>query len=89
MTERTGSAIHRLPDILVEQPVVDSAYIAQHLEITRRAATSVIERACSYGMLRPVGGRQRGGFYQADELIDVLEEISDMHGIRRLLAEGR
>lgn len=88
MTERTGSAIHRLPDILVEQPVVDSAYIAQHLEITRRAATSVIERACSYGMLRPVGGRQRGGFYQADELINVLEEISDMHGIRRLLAGG-
>ena len=89
MTERAGSAIHRLPDILVEQPVVDSAYLAQHLQITRRAATSIIEKACSYGMLRPVSGRQRGGFYQADELIDVLEEISDMHGIRRVLAGRR
>ena len=30
----------------------------------------------------------RGEFYQADELIDVLEEISDMAGIRRVLATG-
>ncbi len=86
MTERAGSAMHRLPDVLVEQPVVDSAYLAQHLGVTRRATTSIIEKACAYGMLRPVGGRLRGGFYQADELIEVLEEISDMHGIRRVLA---
>lgn len=86
MTERVGSAIRRLPDVLVEQPVVDSAYLAQRLGITRRASTTVIEKACAYGMLRPVGGRLRGGFFQADELIEVLEEISDMQGIRRVLA---
>lgn len=80
--------ILRLPDVLVEQPVVDSAFIAARLGVTRRAATSVIEKACGYGMLRPIGNRMRGEFYQADELIDVLEEISDMAGIRRVLATG-
>ncbi len=89
MTERAGSAILRLPDILVEQPVVNSAYVAQHLGITQRAATSLIERACSYDILRPIGNKLRGAFYQADDLIDVLEEISDMQGIRRVLASGR
>ena len=84
--ERAGSAIHRLADVLIEQPVVDSAYIAQSLGVTRRSATSIIERARSYGILRPVGGRMRGGCFQADKLLEVLEEISDMHGIRRVLA---
>ena len=84
--ERAGSAIHRLPDVLVEQPVVDSAYVAQSLCVSRRSATSIIEKACVYGILRPVGGRLRGGFYQADEFLEVLEEIADMHGIRRVLA---
>ena len=88
MSERAGSAILRLPDVLVEQPVVDSAFIAARLGVTRHAATSVIEKACGYGMLRPIGNRMRGEFYQADELIDVLEEISDMAGIRRVLATG-
>lgn len=89
MTERAGSAILRLPDVLVEQPVVNSAYVALRLGITQRAATSLIERACSYGILRPIGNRMRGAYYQADDLIDVLEEISDMQGIRRVLASGK
>ncbi len=89
MGERAGSAILRLPDMLVGQPVVDSAYLAERLGVTRRAATTVIDRACGYGILRPCGNRQRGDFYQADELIDVLEEISEMHSIRRVLASGK
>ena len=89
MRERRGSAILRLPDVLVEQPVVDARYLSTHLGITPRATTSLLERACSYGVLRPVGGARRGGFYQADDLLAVLEEIADVQGIRRVLAGGR
>lgn len=89
MTERRGSSILHLPDVLAEQPVVDSAYLAERMGITRRAATSLIERALGYGIIRPVGNRKRGEFYQASELIDVLEEVSDMHAVRRVLANGR
>ena len=86
IAERAGSAIWRLPPLLAEQPVVTVAYVAEHLAITPRAASTLDARASEYGMLRPLGSRRRGDFYQSDELIDVLEEISSMSGIRRMLA---
>lgn len=86
ISERAGSAIWRLPPLLAEQPVVTIAYVAERLTITPRAASTLVARACEYGMLRPLGSRRRGDFYQSDELIDVLEEISSMAGIRRMLA---
>ena len=39
-------------------------------------------------MLRPVGKSQRATFYQSDDVIEVLEDISDMHSLRRSLATG-
>ena len=84
ITEREGSSIWRLPQLLAEQPVVNSAYVAKGLSITTRAATSLIARACEYGILRSMGNRRRGEFYQADAFIDILEDISSDTGIRRL-----
>ncbi len=84
ITERAGSSIRRLPRLLAEQPVVNSGYIAKGLSITTRAATNLIARACEYGILRPMGNRRRGEFYQADAIIDILEEISSDAGIRRM-----
>lgn len=89
ITERSGSAIHRLPTLLAERPVVTVALVAERMGITPRAAANVVERACSYGMLRSLGGRRRGMYYQADELIDILEAVSSMQGIRRILAGRR
>lgn len=86
MTERKGSAIYRLPQLLAEQPVVDTALVADRLNITDRAARNLVERACEYGMLSSMGNRRRGVFYQADGLIEVLEEISSIQGIRRVMA---
>lgn len=86
ITERRGSSIHRLPGVLVEQPVVSIAYLAKRLGITPRASLSLVERACEYGILRPLGNRRRGEFFQSDEIVAVLEEISDIQGIRRIVA---
>lgn len=88
ITERAGAKIHELPALLWEQPVVDSAYIAQRLGMTRRAATDLINRACSYEILRPLGRAQRGDFYQAPDAVDLLDEISSIAGIRRLMASN-
>ena len=86
MTERSGSAIWRLPALLAEQPVVSVAYVAEHLGITQRAAQTLIARACEYGILRHLGSKRRGDLYQSDALIELLEEISSEPGIRRVLA---
>lgn len=76
VSERAGSSIYRLPAVLVEQPVVNTAYVAERLGITPRAAQALVNRACEYGMLRATGNRRRGTFYQADALIDVLEDMA-------------
>lgn len=85
-TERKGSSIYRLPAVLVEQPVVNIEYLATHLGITPRAALSLVERACEYDVLRALGNRHRGVFYQSDAIVDVLEEISSIQGIRRIVS---
>jgi hypothetical protein len=83
ITERTGSAIHRLPATLVEQPVVNTSYVATSLDITPRAATSLVARAEEVGILRRIGTARRGVFYQADDLIQILEDIASARNIRR------
>lgn len=88
MNERAGSSIYRLPEILVEQPVVTKGYLAKRLSITPRAAASLTDRACEYGILRPIGNRKRGECYQSDDVIRVLDEMSSIQGIRRM-ASGR
>lgn len=88
LTQRKGSSIYRLIDVLVEQPVVNRSYLADRLQITTRAASSLISTACEHGMLRPVSKSQRATFYQSDDVIEVLEDISDMHSLRRSLATG-
>lgn len=89
MVERAGSSIYRLPAVLVEQPVVDARYLAGRLDITPRAANNLLDRACSYDILTPIGNARRGVFYQASELIETLECMADVRSIRRVLASGK
>lgn len=88
-SERKGSSIYRLPALLAVQPVISTAYAAERLGITPRAAQNLVNSACEYGVLRPIGNRHRGAYYQSDELIDVLEEASSLPSIRRMVATGR
>ena len=83
-TDREGSASHRLPALLVEQPVVNVAYVAEHLGITDRAARNLVEVACGRGILEKIGNARRGIFYQSPSLIAILEEASSLGGIRRM-----
>lgn len=85
-TDRAGSASHDLPALLVEQPVINTAYVAERLGITDRAARTLVETACERGILSKMGNAKRGAFYQADELIGILEEASSLQGIRRIAA---
>ncbi|MBR2684140.1 MAG: Fic family protein [Atopobiaceae bacterium] len=85
-TDRAGSSSHRLPALLVEQPVVNNEYVANRLAITDRAARTLVQVACERGILQKMGNARRGAFYQATALISVLEEASSLQGIRRIAA---
>lgn len=83
IVERQGSAIHQLPALLVEQPVVDAAYVAKKLEISDRMSRNILNRACEYGIVRQLGGAKRNRFFQADELLAIIEDVSSKDAIRR------
>ena len=85
-TDRAGSAALRLPALLVEQPVVNVAYLAEHLNITDRAARNLVDTAVDRGILAKLGNAKRGVFYQATELVEILEEASSEKDIRRMAA---
>ena len=85
-TDRSGSASHRLPALLVEQPVVNTGYVAEHLGISDRAARTLVDVACERGILAKMGNARRGDFYQASGLLAILEEVSSVQGIRRIAA---
>ena len=85
-TDRSGSASHRLPALLVEQPVVNTGYVAEHLGISDRAARTLVDVACERGILAKMGNARRGDFYQASELLAILEEASSVQGVRRIAA---
>ena len=85
MTDRSDATVHRLPALLVEQPVVNIAYVVEKLGVSGRTATTAVARAVELGILSPLGSRRRGEFYQAKELTDVLEAASSAEGIRRMV----
>lgn len=87
IVERKGSAIRRLAPVLVEQPVVNVKYLAEKLEISERATLNLVEKACDYGILKRMGNAKRGAFYQAPELVEVLEKAASLESIRRMLRE--
>jgi Fic family protein len=85
-TDRSDSISHRLPVLLVEQPAINTSYMAQRLGISDRAARRAISQACERGILTKVGNAQRGAFYQATDLITIPEEASSVPNIRRMVA---
>ena len=85
ITERRTSSIYKLIYILVEQPVINSMYLSNKLNITVRAANNLIDRAINYEILRKFGTAQRGIFYQSDDIINIMNKISDDKLIRRYI----
>ncbi len=82
--EKASSSIWKFLYLLVEQPVVNSTYISNKLGISIRGANKLIDRAIDYGCIRRIGNKQRDIFYQADDIIAVMDEISDLSILRRI-----
>lgn len=83
IVERAGSVIHDLPELLIEHPVINVLLVAETLGVSERAARDVVKRAEEYGMVRRIGTARRGVFYQADDILDLLDELAGEHAMRR------
>lgn len=88
INERKNSAIWKLIDIIIEQPVINTKYLEENLNISTRTANNLIDRAISYGLLRRIGTEKRGIFYQSDAIIEVMDEVSSLETLRRMPYQG-
>ena len=77
---RADAAIRRLPALLVRHPVVDGPMVARELGISAPTMRKVLDEAASLGILSlrttRGAGRRRKPYYQADAVLEVLEEVA-------------
>lgn len=75
-----------LLNLLVEQPVINAEFVASRLEVTNRAAYSIIETAVKNDVLKKIGTKHRGIYYEARAITQMLDIVASEDGLRRLAA---
>jgi Fic family protein len=65
-----------LLDVLFRQPLVNSNWVQQHLDVTSPTANKALERLCELGILREVTGNKRNRTYRYDAYVDLFESVA-------------
>jgi hypothetical protein len=87
--DRKGSKICQAPFVLLDQPVLNSAFLARSLDVTQRSATSLILRLCECGIISKMGKRKRGDFYQSKVVLQILDEITEASTFHTIQVEKK
>ena len=82
ITVRRGAAAHRLADLLVRQPVVDSPIVQRELAVAATNANTAIEHLEEKGILAKVSGNYRNRKWAATDVLDALDEFAVRAGRR-------
>jgi Mn-dependent DtxR family transcriptional regulator len=70
-----------------EQPVVNPEYVAKKLDVTLRTAYNVLDTAEVEGLVKKVGNKYRGTFFECKEITKILDLVSSSDALRRFLAK--
>ena len=76
VTARKGAAAHRLVDLLVAQPAVNTRLVTQRLKISEVAAGSAIDRLVGDGILEPASENRRNRVWIAPTVLDALDAFA-------------
>ena len=71
--ERASATLHHLADLIVSNPYVTAAYVAEQLDISFNAAQSNIQRLVEAGMLNEITGKSRNRAYVSEKMLAILE----------------
>ena len=82
ITVRRGAAAHGLADLLVRQPVVDSALVQRELGVAATNANTGIEHLEGKGVLTKVSGNHRNRKWAATEVLHALDDFAERAGRR-------
>ena len=82
ITVRRGAAGHRLADLLMRQPVVDSPLAQRELGVAATNANTAIGHLEGKGILKKISGNYRNRKWAATEVLDALDEFAERAGRR-------
>lgn len=73
---RSDASVHRLRDLLLRQPVVNTRTVVAALEVSEVAAQNAIDRLVAAGVLTKAAGGERYRIWQAPEVLDALDAFA-------------
>ena len=79
---RKGASAHRLADLLLRQPVVDSAIVQRELGVAATNANTAIEHLEERDILTKVSGNYRNRKWAAPQVLAALDDFSERAGRR-------
>ncbi|WP_026875854.1 Fic family protein [Jiangella gansuensis] len=82
ITARRDSAVWRLVDLLLRQPVIDAPTAQAELGTTSANAHRAIRQLEEAGIITEFSGRRRGRFWQATEVLTALDDFAARAGRR-------
>jgi len=82
LSARRDAAVWRVVDIVLRQPVVDTAFVARELAVSTVAAQNAIDQLVSVDVLVPATSRSRNRIWQAGEVLAALDEFAARAGRR-------
>ena len=80
---RTDAAVWRLCDLLLRQPVLDSAIVQRELGLVATNANLAIEQLVQVGALRKVSGNHRNRKWAAPAVLRALDQFAERAGRRQ------
>ena len=84
ITVRRGAAAHRLADLLLRQPVVDSPLVQRELGVAATNANAAIDHLADKEILTKVSGRHRNRKWAAPDVLAALDDFAARAGLRSL-----
>jgi ribosomal protein S25 len=64
--------IRRAIDVVLENPVVSTVFLAQHLQLSVSRASKLVRQLVEVGILTPATGKYRKSqLYQADDILSL------------------
>ncbi len=82
ITVRRGATAHRLADLLIRQPVVDSPLVTRELGVAATNANAAIDHLVDKGILTKVSGNHRYRKWAATEVLSALDAFAERAGRR-------
>jgi Fic family protein len=82
ITVRRDAAAHRLADLLIRHPVVDSPLVQRELSVAATNANTAIDHLEEKGILNKVSGNYRNRKWAAPEVLTALDEFAERAGRR-------